>query len=515
MSVSATASRRGFRALATALVMGGTGGAFAAYGTPELLITSPGPLALVLLAGVLLLCRPVMGAAPWRSSHWMALGAALAGFALPLMGAFGLAIEAEAALLAAPRWLFVLGALLLGFALGGRSLELFAATILIVGGLRTWGAWQSGLDWASELVWWVPVAAWLAGALMLARRPSRVTLPESTALLAAVAWFLFALVAMTLQESRHPTPHFFAPDRDAALGALTSRPVLGWGLGSSKRVFLEYATRDPDLAPMAARALPRLAAEVGLLPLLLLAAAGLAVTVHGLKHQTWSTRRLAALGVAGFFLLAVISSRGEWSALLALFALAFAAAFAAEEDAPRGGWTPALVGAIPLATLAAVLFLAQVHYLAQDARENADARSFLPMWTLPLRNEAFLLRHRLEVAPGGEQSVERLVALSSQWTSASPHDEYGWIELVRVRNARFGPGEAVETSREASRRLPWSNALAAWHRRLLVENDRHKEAIQFLEALRVRRGTLPPALAGRLLELKIQRREVEDRGHRD
>jgi hypothetical protein len=506
---------RGFTALATALVIGGTGGAFAAYGTPELLITSPGPLALALLAGVLLLCRPVMGSGPWRRSHWIALGAAVVGFALPLVGAFGVAIEAEAALLAAPRWLFVLGAMLLGFAMGRRSLEVFAATILIVGGLRTWGAWQSGLDWTSELVWWVPVTAWLAGAVLLARRPSRVTLPESTALLAAVAWFLFALVAMTLQESRHPTPHFFAPDRDAALGAMTSQPILGWGLGSSERVFLEYAVRDPDLAPMAVRALLRLATEVGLLSLVLLAMAGLVLLVHGLKRQTWSTRRLAALGVAGFFLLAVISSRGEWSALLALFALTFASAFASEEEAPHPSWTLALVGAVPLATVAGILFIAQIHYLGQNPRENAEARSFLPMWTLPLRNEAFLLRQRLEITPGDEPSVERLVELASQWTAVSPHDEYGWIERVRVLYARLGPKEAVETSREASRRLPWSNALAAWHRRLLVENDRQREAIQFLEELRVRRGTLPPALAGRLLELRIQRREGEDRGHRD
>jgi hypothetical protein len=506
---------RGRDALATALIIGGTGGAFAAFGSPELLITSPGPLALVLLAGVLVLCRPTFGPSAMRPVQRVALGAAVVGILLPLMGSLGLAIEAEAAMVAAPRWLFAVGALLVGLALARRSLEVFAAVLIIIGGLRTWGAWQSGLDWGGEIVWWGPVVAWLIGAVMLSHRPARVVLPDSTALLGAVAWFLLAVIAMTLQESRHPTPHFFAPDRDALFGAVAAQPALGWGLGSSERVFLEFSRRDPDLAPIAVRSLLRLATEVGLIALLLLFAAGLIVTAHGLKQQTWSTRRLAALGVAGFFLLAVISSRGEWSALLALFALAFGSAFAGEEKSPGPAWTLTMVGAVPLLAVAALLFSAQAHYLAQNPRENVEARSFLPMWTLPLRNEAFLLRQRLEITPGDEPSVERLVALASQWTAVSPHDEYGWIERVRVLNARLGPGEAVETSREASRRLPWSNALAAWHRRLLVENDRQREAIQFLEELRVRRGTLPPALAGRLLELRIQRREVEDRGHRD
>jgi len=510
-------STRGFKdALRTAILVGGSAGAFAAFGSPALSIYSPGPVPLLILAAVLLAVRPDFS---WKNcsplARWgiVALGIALL---LPLAGIAGLVPQKEAALLSAPRWAFLIGVLVLGVAMRASPPAVVCCTFVAIAALRIWGAWQSGLDWTTEATWWIPCMVWLAGVAVVLRATNGKRLSDSAPLMAAVTWFVLVLVTMTIQESRHPTPHFFAKDRGAMIAALAEEPILGWGWGGAERVFQETARRNPAEDALAARAALRYVVEAGLLSALLLVLGGSLVLIGQLQNDSWTMGRIITLGIAGFLLMAVISSRGDWSAQLALFAFAFAATFAPNADqhpVERLRWIPSLVGALPAAVIALLFISARMHYESQQPRETLGATSILPTWTQPLRDQAFLVRDRPEQAiQHGDQS-EQLEALASRWIDASPHDEFGWVEYVRVMHIAHGPDRSLPAVREATRRLPWSDPLAAWHRRILSEENRLAEALEFLEQLRERRGgSLPPALHARMAQLRHQLRESPPNG---
>jgi hypothetical protein len=497
------------KSLQTALMIGLVAGAFALLWEAKLWIQYPGPVPLAMIAIAVAVLQPQLGWKQQPQGVRVALGLLGAGLLLPLAGLIGLAREPDAALLASPYWFFVIGALALGFGHRGRPLPVVVMTFVAIAALRIWGAWQSGFDVADEATWWVPMSLWVVAVTVSDRFAAKGLLPESAPLLAAISWFVLVLVTMTIQESRHPTPQFFANDREATLTAIAEAPVVGWGLGSAQRVFLETATRDPNDAPLTARAVLRLASDVGLLPLLLIAVGALMLVGRALRDPQWDSARIILLGAAGFFLVAMISSRSEWPVFLALLGFSFMAAFAPRVKSTtveRRSYLATLAIIAPMILLAAALAVARIHHNMQKSHINPEAWTFLPTWSLPLRDKSLALRSRQPT------DVESLEQVARRWTRVTPHEERAWIELIRVVHFVHGAAEAEPIAREATERLPWSDTVAAWRRRILVELDKHDEALQFLESLRERRGSLPPALRGRLLELRYQTRENQGDG---
>lgn len=487
-------------------------------------IDSPGPLPLLLLASALVFTGPPRSGAASRGT---ALGiAALLGVALwGASGALGWPAEKNAALLALPLWGIAAGCATLGVVLNGTGRAFVLAGLCTVGAARAAADVMQGPT--SELVWWCACFAWIA-ATMLPSGTLRRSAGDSMPLVAGVLWFVLLIAALTVQEIRHPLARYGALDDSAAVDAIRSRPITGFGGGAFDGAMAGFTRRNLDVPILdaseqtppayrrpefATRAILRLCVDIGV-PAAIAAIAGLVlVFAFAVGRTRWTRERAAALGAAGFWVAALLSSRQPWIVPLALACFAVPAALgradresAVPHPAQRSRWAFQSWGiAVVLLAVPAVLFpAARAHWKKQDVLADPKAGAMLANWAVPWQEKAWAIRARSQEIAKYADPRDWLEPVVAEWLRVEPHSEMAWVEHVRLAEKRGGAAAAEKAAMQAHERLPSSAVFMLWVARARVEQGRTADAVAFLEEAVRDRQSIHPGVQSRIVELRLQ-----------
>lgn len=453
------------------------------------------PGALVLL-GLLLVGPP---ARPGPLARWeQALRAGLmAALAWPLV-AVAFVPEKESAFLCGSLWVLALGAGLVGWRARQQDPDLPLVAMGLTGSYLLAGGYGGAFEASPVGLWWAGVTVWLVFGGLLTR-PLRRASEGSLPLIGATGWFVLAVMLLTIQEYRSPWLHLVPADAEASWAAWRAEPWLGWGLGASDRVLLEFAQRDPETGPWTASGWHRLLIELGALPFGALLVGVVAVLAAAARRRHWNRARTLALGGAGLWLLAMLSTRSNPLEALpaAAFLLPGALGNPADRDEARPPRQWALWAAASALVAGAALgpWLGKRHYEAQNPEANLEARSLLPFWTRPLRERASLIKEKSPDIAARANPLDWMEPVVEDWLAAAPHDVFAHAEAIRLAWARGDPAAAERAARQAAGRLPWSDVPAAWVVRLRLEARDPAGALAFLDAVQERRGgALSPML---------------------
>jgi hypothetical protein len=473
----------------------------------------PGGTALLLLGMALLVAGPPRRFAPATDALARRALRLLQG-ALLLCAAAALlfAPQVEAAFLSLPWIPFALGVLYLGWRLHQQDEHLPLVALLAAGTLRAGSTLLDGGGiLPTELMWWLGVLLW-GGLVVLGRRVAERDAPEATpGLLAVVAWFVLAVLAVTVQDHLHPLPQHWGADRAAAGDLVRAHPLWGAGLGGFDRAMAEFLHRPPVEGRVSAPGAWRLAAEWGLPAAALLLAALVAASAALTRVAHWTTGRAVAAGWMGLWVAVTLATRAEAFVPLVLALAAAPAAVCSREQPPADAdpddlppFAFASWGAVALAALAiaAVVLHAPGHYRRQAPQENIAAASYLGRWAEPMRTRAWLIRHRSADLAAYTDPRRELEPVIARWLELAPHDEFAHVEAVRLARADGGPAGALRALELAQRRLPWSDTMVLWRVRALRELQREGEALALLEELQLGRPRLGGVVGRRLIELR-------------
>lgn len=493
-----------------ALAAGMLAGAVGLVGGRPLAIDNPGSVPLLLAAAALLVAGPHRRLEHHNAREAVLQGLLVAALAWPVVRALSWPPEPEAVLLALPLWFLALAALVLAVRLRQQDADLPALALLFAGVLRLLHGAGDAAFRATELIWWIAAFAWIGG-VFVARPAMKRALGGRLPLVAGLAWFVLAITVLVIQEARYPVLHLVQPDRAAAVALIEQRPLVGWGVGAFPRAVLEFSRRPPAEAPFTTVAVLRFTAEMGVLGAGVLAIAFVALFGRSIAARPWCRGRAAAVGALGLWAMALVSSRGEW--FVALTMLLFLAPsslgqpqweidpYHPERLPPfaMGPW--GLVLALVLAP-AVVFPTAKWHYDWQSKRQPIEARSFLRTWSEPLRKQVWEIRDRSPDIMRYADPRDKMRPAIEQWVRIAPHDEFAHIERIRWAHRTLPRREAEMIAREAHERLPWSPAIATWVVRIMQEQGRDQEAVQFMDRLLQEQGTLHPVLRRRYQEIR-------------
>ncbi|MBX3729442.1 MAG: hypothetical protein KF858_09680 [Candidatus Sumerlaeia bacterium] len=494
----------------TAVAAGCVAGALAFFESQPLDIRRPGVLPLGLVLVALLVAGPPRRFESNSMRRVGVLGLVVLFLAWMGAGALGLAAEHEAALLTLPAWALMAGLLVVGWRFRQQDLDLLVVTLLGAGVLRGIANLDSPTFRATELPWWIAVTLWCV-IVPLARRQLERQDEDSTVLIGGVSWIVLMLGTLTAQERQAIPEPLLLADRTGALEAFRAAALTGWGSGGFERVMQEYAQRAPALGPFATQGVVRLLVEIGGVACLVLALASMLAVAETWSRRAWEPSRLVLLGAAGLWVVAALAMRQTPFIPLAILFLLWPGIVGREEvpdesanpdDLPPFAWT-GWVGAVACVAIMALAFpLAEWAYERQAPRDNLGVTSPLPGWTVPHRDQAWLIRDRSAELARFTDPRTKLKPVLENWIAASPHDEDARIEWVRWASRTLPPAQAEREALEAHERLPWSPGLALWVVRLKLERGGRADAIAFLERLARERAPLPIPVQARLNELK-------------
>ncbi|MDK2972049.1 MAG: hypothetical protein PWP23_1804 [Candidatus Sumerlaeota bacterium] len=433
--------------------------------------------------------------------------------AWPLAGAAGFVPEREAAVLSLPLWGCAAALVVLGWRFRQQDPDLLMLTFVGAGVLRTVLRWGEPEFMGGELAWWGAAIAWCLGVTLIYRR-LKDHLGEERALLGGLAWFVLLLGALTVAEMRAAPPPILKADQRAALVMLKAKPLSGWGSGGVERAFAEYALRPPAEAPLAANGAFRLVGEMGMPFCALLVLLALGTFGRTITAQPWDRARFVLLGAAGLWIAGVLAMRA--TPLPALVLLLFLwpgvlgcprppdAEMENPDLVPGHAWMGWAGGLIPALAMAVLFPAAQWHYSRQAAGYDIDAASFLPGWTVPLKDRAWAIRDRSPEIAQYADPRRKLQPVVEQWVAAAPHDEYARIEEVRWAAKTLTPQQAEAVALNAHERLPWSPEIALWLVRLKLRQGKRAEALAFLEQLAIERAPLHITVQARYAQLRAE-----------
>lgn len=502
--------RRGIGFWKAAVAAGCVAGALALFDNEPLSIRRPGVLPLGLMVGALLIASPPRRFEPSSMRRVGVLGLVVLFFTWMGAGAFGMAPEHEAALLTLPAWALMAALLVVGRRFRQQDLDLLVVTLLGAGVLRGLANFDSATFRASELPWWVATFLWCV-IVPLARRQLEREAEDSTILIGGVSWIVLMLGALTAQELQAMPEPLLLADRAGAIEALRAAPLTGWGSGGFERVMQEYAQRAPALGPFATQGAVRLLVELGGAACLVLVLAGLLAVAESWSRRSWEPSRLVILGTAGLWLVAALAMRRTPFVPLAILFFLWPGVVGREQvpddskspdDLPPFAWMGWTAALLFVAAVGIAFPMAEWSYQRQSPRENLGIVSPLPGWTVPDRDQAWLIRDRSADLARFTDPRTKLQPVLERWIAASPHDEEARIEWVRWATRTLPPAEAEREALEAHERLPWSPTLALWVARIKAERGGRAEAIAFLERLARERAPLPLPVQARLNELK-------------
>ncbi len=501
-------SKTFYRCLAA---VGMTCAAFGLFDPTPLAIDRPGAIPLLLLFGALLVMGPPrrLDILSKPASWFLAL--LCMGLVWPLIMAWGLTPEKEAALLSLPNWLFVLGAGVLGWSLRQQT-KPFAIVVLIgIAVLRLLASYQTTAT--QEIPWWIVTGIWTT-VIVIGSQTVSEKIAESPPLLAGIGWFVLLVCTLTFQEYHLPQAFLASADDSAALNAWLVHPLGGWGSGSIDRVLLEFTERHPRLASFRPRVILQLLSEIGVLSMLAMIVGGIGHFFSTVQRRPWKKRRLIALGTAGFWIAALLTAREETMLIVAVLAFILPSALGQREIAGNGNkmgtetlppfaweWWTATVCALLMTAL--IFPITRIHFQRQNPDENLATKALLAHWSIPYREQSWLIRRRSGEIAQYSDPVRKLEPVVEAWLDCAPHDERALVDAVRL-NEKKSLAEGERMALEAHRRNPWSPIFQLWVVRLKVEQGKRGEAIHFLDDVNRAYGPIEPAVQNRLNEMQIK-----------